>query len=175
MALRDQLVPESNLTKLQQEHLSEKDSRAIADVALGINTADAGRFLLKHVQFVSEPREKLTTYLQHGARYAPGSELGQLASFIQKHFAEDVDFQLAMFKSVQEGAGQKGNELDPAVRDWASELDERLFASADSKTLAWRNSPLKGHDPTDPWIVEKRRSSDGDTESPFICSLTPGG
>jgi putative heme-binding domain-containing protein len=175
MALRNQLLPEGNLAKLQQQQLDEKDSRAIADVALGVKTADSGRFLLKHVETYSEPREKLTAFLQHGARYAPGTEVGQLAGFIQKHFADDVDFQLAMFKSVQEGEGQKGNGLAPAVRDWASELDERLFAAADSKNLEWRNLPLKGHDSPNPWIVEKRRSADRNKDFEFLCSLTPGG
>jgi putative heme-binding domain-containing protein len=175
MALRNQVLPEANLARLQEEHLNEKDSRAIADVALGVKSAEAGRFLLKHVETYSEPREKLTAYLQHGARYAPGAEIGQLAGFIQKHFADDVDFQLAMFKSVQEGAGQKGNELAPAVRDWAADLDERLFAATDSKSLEWRNFAIKGHDSPDPWIVEKRHSADRNKESEFICSLMPNG
>jgi putative heme-binding domain-containing protein len=175
MALRNQLLPDGNLANLQQQNLNEKDSRAIADVALAVKTADSGRFLLKHIETYSEPREKLTAYLQHGARYAPGAEVGQLAGFIQKHFADDVDFQLAMFKSVQEGEGQRGNGLAPAVRDWASQLDERLFAAADRKNLQWDNFPVKGHDSPNPWIVEKRRSADRDKEADFICSLMPSG
>jgi putative heme-binding domain-containing protein len=175
MALRNQLVPEENIVKLRQQQLDEKDSRAIADVTLGVKSAEAGRFLLKHVETYSEPREKLTAYLQHGARYAPGEEIGQLAGFIQKHFPDDIDFQLAMFKSVQEGADQKGNELAPAVRDWAGDLDERLFADTDSKSLGWRNFGIKGHDSPDPWIVERRRSADRNKESDFICSLMPNG
>src|ERR1051326_311034 len=174
MALRNQLVPEGNLAKLEQDHLEKKDSRAIADVSSGLKSAEAGRFLVKYIEGCSEPREKIAAYLKHAARYAPGAELGQLAGFIQKHFADDLDFQLAMFKSVQEGAEQKGNELAPAVRDWGSELDERLFAATDSKALEWRNSPIKGYDPTDPWTVEKRRSADR-KQAQFISSLTPGG
>jgi putative heme-binding domain-containing protein len=175
MALRNQLSPDGNLANLQQQNLDENDSRAIADVALAVKTADAGRFLLNHIETYSEPREKLTAYLQHGARYAPGAEVGQLAGFLQKHFADDVDFRLAMFKSVQEGEGQRGNGLAPAVRDWASELDERLFAAADRKNLQWDNFPVKGHDSPNPWIVEKRRSADRDKEADFICSLMPSG
>jgi putative heme-binding domain, Pirellula/Verrucomicrobium type len=180
MALRNQLVPDENLAKLvlpgrgTSSALDEKDSRAIADVALGVKSAEAGRFLLKHVETYSEPREKLTAYLQHGARYAPGAEVGQLAGFIQKHFADDLDFQLAMFKSVEEGAGQKGNELAPGARDWAAELNERLFAATDDKSLEWRNFGIKGNDSPDPWIVVKRGSVD-DKESMFLCSLMPEG
>jgi putative heme-binding domain-containing protein len=175
MALRNQLLPEGNLAKLQQEQLDEKDSRAIADVTLGVQSADAGRYLLKHVEIYSEPREKLAAYLHHGVRYAPGSEVGQLTSFIQKHFADDVDFQLAMFKSVQEAEGQKGNGLAPAVRDWASDLDEKLFAAASSNNLEWRNLPIRGHNSSNPWIVEKRTSVDDNKDMEFLCSLTPGG
>jgi putative heme-binding domain-containing protein len=181
MALRNQLVPDENLAKLvlpargTTSALDEKDSRVIADVALGVKSAEAGRFLVKYIEGCSEPREKVAAYLKHAARYAPGVELGQLANFIEKQFADDLDFQLAMYKSAQEGASQKGNEVAPAVRDWASNLDERLFAATDNKALEWHNSPMKGHDPTDPWVVEKRTSSDGDKESEFLCSLAPGG
>jgi len=82
---------------------------------------------------------------------------------------------LAMFKSVQEGVGKKGNGLAGPVKDWALELDERLFAAGDSKTLEWRNLPAKGHDSPDPWIVQKRLSADRNQESEFLCSLMAGG
>src|SRR5439155_20315609 len=44
MALRNQLLPEGTLTRVQSSPLSEQDSRAIADAALGLKSAEAGKF-----------------------------------------------------------------------------------------------------------------------------------
>src|SRR5262249_32149236 len=112
MSLRNQLLPEENLLRFANSLTAEKDSRAIADVAIGVKSAPAGTFLLHHVQKYSEDQEKLTGYLRHAARYAPESELAGLASFTRTRFANDIDFQLALFKAIQEGAKQRGSELN---------------------------------------------------------------
>ncbi|MEY2429117.1 MAG: hypothetical protein QOJ40_2002, partial [Verrucomicrobiota bacterium] len=175
LALRDQLLPERNLARLQAQPLSAKNSAAIADVALGIKTAEVGTFLLQYIQNASEDREKLTAYLRHAVRYAPENQMGKLATFTRTKFAADIDFQLALFKSVQEGAAQRGSALDSAVRDWGAALAEQLFVSVDPNSLEWRNVPIKASDNTNPWFLEKRDSADGDKTSQFISSLSPGG
>ena len=207
MALRDQLLPEENLARLQNPPLNAKDSAAIADVALGIKTAEVGTFLLQYIQEASEgvfplspslPRrsrtkagegervgergpltsnthEKITAYLRHAARYAPESQMAKLAAFTRTKFADDIDFQLALFKSVQEGAAQRGSALDPAVREWGAALAEQLFVSVEPNSLEWRNVPMKAVDTTNPWFLEQRESADGDKTSQFISSLSPGG
>ena len=175
MALRDQLRPEDSLARLQRASLSESDASVIADVAVGIKSGEAGAFLLEHARRFTEPREKLTSYLRHVARYVPESALAELAAFTRAKFNDDLDFQLALFKSVQEGTAQRGAAMAAPVRQWGAELVERLLASIDVATLEWRNSPIKGGDTTNPWFLEKRASSDGDTKAQFISSLSPGG
>jgi putative heme-binding domain-containing protein len=175
MALRNQLLNDQNFARLMESPLTEKDSRAIADVAIGVKTARSGTFLLRHIQKYSEPRDKLTGYLRHAARYAPEFEMGELAAFTRKRFADDIDFQLALFKSIEEGTSQRGAALAPALHDWGAELAERLLVSVNPEALEWRNSPIKGGDTTNPWFLEKRESSDGDKNSRFISSLSPGG
>jgi putative heme-binding domain-containing protein len=175
IALRNQLLNEQTLARLIQSPLSEKDSRAIADIAPGIKSPLAGTLLLQHVQKYSEARDKLTTYLRHIARYGPEAGAAELAVFTRSRFADDIDFQLALFKSIEEGASQRGAMLAPALSDWGAELAERLLVSVNPAALEWRNSPTKGGDTTNPWFLEKRDSSDGDKNSQFICSLSPGG
>ena len=175
MALRDQLRPDGSLSRLQNPALSEADSRAIADAAVGLKSDEAGRFLLGHLQRFGEPRDNLTAYLRHAARYAPESNLSELAGFARSKFADDIDFQLALFRSIQEGTTQRGAALAPAVREWGAELAGRLLVSVDPAGLEWRNSPIKGGDTTNPWFLEKRNSSDGDKTAQFISSLSPGG
>jgi len=176
ISLRNQLLPLENFMRVQNAELSEADSRAIADVAVGVKTEGAGIFLLKHMQKFSESNDKLATYLRHASRYIPVEQMDALAKFTQQKFADDIDFQLTLFKSVQEGLAQRGAKLSAGVSEWGAELAEKMFASVDEKSLDWRNSPLKekNADATNPWFLETRDSADG-KKAQFICSLSPGG
>jgi len=175
MALRNQLIPEQNFRLIQNGELTEADARAIADVALGVKTPESGKFLLAHVQKYSQEREKLVESLKHAARFAPDSEMSTLANFTRTKFADDLDFQLTLFKSVQEGTSQRGSALNTNLYDWGAELAEHLLASIDEKSLEWRNSSVKGDDSANPWFLETRTSADGDKLSQFISSLSPAG
>jgi putative heme-binding domain-containing protein len=175
-ALRDQLKADGGFTRLMKDNLSEPDARAIADVAVAVPSAEAGAFLLRYVQKYSEKQETLANYLRHASRYVPEKELDALASFTRGKFADQLDFQLALFKSIQQGTEQRGASLSTGVRDWGAELAERLLASADERSLTWYNTAVEGMaNPANPWFLQKRVSADGDKESWFLCSLPPGG
>src|SRR5262249_44046016 len=56
MALRDQLRADSAWAELASGGWSERDARAIADVATGVPTAASAHYLLRHVGRVDEPQ-----------------------------------------------------------------------------------------------------------------------
>lgn len=170
MALRNQLRPLQIFPSN-----AFRNSKVIADVAVGVPTAASASFLLRHVQDYPEERERLTAYLRHIARYADDKDIPGLASFTQQRFADDLDLQLTLFKSIQEGTAQRGGEMPPALRSWGATLAGSLLAAIIPEVLDWRNSPIKGNDTTNPWMLETRQSADGDRNSQFICSLSPGG
>ncbi|MHB8520538.1 MAG: PVC-type heme-binding CxxCH protein [Limisphaerales bacterium] len=175
MALRNQLRPAENLARVPLSPWSEADEGAVADVALGVHTPEAGSFLLRHIQTYPESRETLEKDLRHIARYAPGSRMEDLARFTRQKFASDVDFQLALFKSIQQGAAQRGLPLGAGARDWGAEMAGRLLASIDRNSVAWVNTPIEGMTRTaNPWVLQKRRSADGDAASSFLSSLPLG-
>jgi len=174
MALRNQLSSEE-IFKAVTVSLSEEEQRIVADVAIAIKTETAAVFLLDHLNNVSKSQDKLQVTLRHIARYAPGSQLERLREFVREHFDRDLDFQLGLFKSIQEGIGQRGAVLSTALRVWASELAERLLASVNENSLEWYSVPIKGKESADPWFLQKRRSAGGGGEAQFICSLPPGG
>ncbi len=174
MSLRNQLLIAENFQRLLASPLSEADSRAVADVVVGVTNVAAGEFLLKHIQKFSESNEKTTDFLRIAARYAPESQMGELAKFTRTKFADDVDFQLALFKSVQEGMQQRGAKLDPAVAAWGAELAGKLLASVDPNSLDWRNIPYNKNDPANPWVLQERPCADGKTAT-VISSFSPGG
>lgn len=176
MALRNQLQSEGTFSRLPLANWTEADARAIADVAVGVGSAEAGSFLLTHVQQVTEGREVLSRYLRHAVRYISAAQADELAEFTRSKFADDLDFQLALFKAVQEGKGQQGGSLSKGCRAWGSELAEKLLTSTEQSSLMWQNTPVEGiTEIKNPWFVQKRASADGDKTSPFLCSLPPGG
>ncbi len=176
LALRNQLVPAGNLTRLLALNLSPADARVLADMALGVTNGEAGPFLLKHIQHSTENRESLTRYLRHAVQYISPEQVDEVATFTRARFADDADFQLAMFKSVQEGTAQRGAKLSAGAQSWGGELAEKLLASAQEETNTWSNTPVEGMaDTKNPWFVQKRASADGDKAASFLCSLPPGG
>ncbi len=158
MALRDSLAVAKEFSSLATD---ENTSRALADIAPAVTNAAAGSFLVAHLQKYSEPRDKTAAYLKHAARFVPEQDLDSLASFTRKKFADDVDRQLALFKSVQDGTAQRGATLSKGARDWGAELAAKLLSPAESEA-AWVNMPLDGAaDPRSPWGLQERACADG--------------
>jgi len=174
-ALRDQLRAPNILARLPLPKWSEADGRAIADVAVGVQSAEAGSFLLGHIQKFAEDRATMTRYLQHAVRFVPEKDLDTLANFTRAKFAGDVDLQLALFNSVQDGTAQRGSKLSAGARDWGVELAGKLLTST-ADTNSWHCAPLETmKESKNPWFVQQRASVDGDNTARFFCSLPPGG
>ena len=173
MALRNHLRGEGAFAVVKR--LSEADVNTVADVAVAVASAEAGAFLLDHIQRAEPPREKLTRYLRHIARHVPEDKVDSLAEVVRNRFAEDVDFQLTLFKSVQEGSAQRGSELTGVVRGWGANLARALLAVSEQK-FEWTHRALPGAtDTKNPWFMQRRASADGNSNARFLCSLPPGG
>ncbi len=173
MALRDQLRGEGAFATLPR-NFSELDSRAIADVAISVPSPEAGAFLLHHVEQFAEPAETLGKYLRHTAKYLPADGVDRLVQLARRQFANDIDNQLTMFKSVQEGIAQRGIALSPPAKSWGEEIAVSLLKTPES-AMTWRNTPIEGMKETkNPWIVQKRPCADGKSDR-FLSSLPPGG
>jgi putative heme-binding domain-containing protein len=175
MALRNQLQTPDGFQKLSSLSLSEADSRAIADVSVGVKSADAGSFVLKHIRRITEPRENLINYLRHAGRYAPEADLDALGEIVRAKFPGDPDAQFTSYKSVQDGFTKRGAGLSDGLRAWAANLAGQLLAPVDESRMPWVSVPVKGADSSEnPWTLEKRKSADGDRDSLFLSSLPAG-
>jgi putative heme-binding domain-containing protein len=129
MALRDQLRPAPSWANLPRP-LSERDERALADVALGVPTAEAADFLLAYLKHCSEPRERLANMVHHVARYGRAGITAPLLDYVRHRQPEDGPTQVALFHAIEHGTQERGGRLDDAVRAWAVELTGRLLSSA---------------------------------------------
>ena len=175
-ALRDQLNVESIFQELARSELTDAQTKAVAEVALGVKSVTAGSFLISYAQRAAPSGETFDSMLRHAARYAPESSLDTLAALARSRFVGAPDLQFSLLQSVQQGLEQRGVPLSPKLKTWGAELGETLVASVDQEALTWFNTPLEGIDnPANPWFLQKRTSADSNRTSLFLCSLPPGG
>lgn len=174
MALRNHLKAPGAFSHLESLHLDEPRAKLVADIAPGVPTGKSAAFLFSHVQRFSEPHDKLTTYLRHTARHVPEAQFDELASFIRQRFADDLELQFTLFKSVQDGLAQRDGKVTAGLRAWAADLVEKLLAPLDDAARPWLSSPLNEAPTDSPWILQTRKSADG-VETNFLSSLAPDG
>lgn len=174
LALRDLLARGDNLTALRKRDLTESAARAAAAVMVGIPSPDAGEFLLDHVQRHGESGTALIDQIRHAARLAPHTRNEELIQFARNRFPGNIDLRLDLFRSILDGAAQRGSNISPARRKWGGELSRELFTSIDDDSRSWQPFPIEGLKSADiPWFTQRRKSNDGDTNSIFLCSLPP--
>jgi putative heme-binding domain-containing protein len=182
-SLRDQLAPEENFRRLLDAKLSEADTHAIADIAIAVQSPAAATFLLRQLPELSKarnPSPPIADVLKHAARYAPESELGQLASFANARIPaaygleqyQEIERQFSLFKSVDDGLQQRGRARPEAIRAWGTNLVWKFFTALEGYH-SWTALPYEPN-PTDvPWDLETRAGTDG-RKRPLTSSLPHG-
>ena len=172
-ALRNQLEVLGGFSKVDSNN--ETDLRTAADVALGVATHESASFLLNFIQKFEVKKDLLIEYLRHIARHDDEGEGEGLVKLVQSKFSADIDFQLSLFKSLQDGTRQRGGELSESARQWGRAIATKLMEPLPARSL-WRNEPIPNvTNPKNPWFLQKRTSADGDQNSLFLSSLPPGG
>lgn len=115
MALRDQLrCPEAFAGTW-----SEADRHRLADVAPGVPTLPAARFLLDHIRQVNEPDPLLVRSVHHIARYGNADSDAELVAWARQHRPADDPFQASLLRAAHQGWLERGAPLHPTARQWA--------------------------------------------------------
>jgi putative heme-binding domain-containing protein len=135
MALRDQLQSADAWPQLAGETWNERDRQAIADVALGVPSAEAAAYLMAHLQRNDKAGDMRTQSVHHIARY--GSEVmpQQLLAFVRQKAGKNLGQQVDLFRAIQRGTQERGNQLAGPVRAWAVDLTGRLLASKNGRDV----------------------------------------
>ncbi len=134
MALRDTLIPRNNWEKLPTVSWTEKDSRAIADVCLGLRSAESAAFFLGHIQRWQEKKDIVTDYVHHIARYGSAGSGKKGLELARTKFKDDLQMQATLFKAVHRGLQERGTSIGASEQTWAKELVLRLIEAADLQT-----------------------------------------
>lgn len=172
IALRNQLREDKAWGAIAETTLSDNSTKILVGIAPGIANAGAGEFLLKHLDSLPADGEPRGKALRHIARYAPPEKLDALAEFVREKLSNDVDQQLSILDAVKQGIAQRGMQPSPAINRWAITLAGQVL----DEESGWSARPLDPFRPTrNPWFLQKRKSSDGNEEGMFLCSLPPGG
>ena len=170
-SIRDQLKVGQVFELLIAERLSDQDKGVLVDVSLGVTNAAAATFLLRQLPELSKsknPSPAVADILKHAARYAPESELDQLASFARARIPtaygveqyQEIERQFSLFKSVDEGLQQRGRARPEAIRAWGTNLVWKFFGALDSYH-SWTALPYEPNLTDVPWDIETRTGTDG--------------
>jgi putative heme-binding domain-containing protein len=129
MALRDNLRPASAWDHLPVAPWTEPDARAVADVAVGVPSAEAAAYLLAHLRRLPEEGARLAHYVHHVARYGSPKAEKALLVLARGLRPDDLGQQAALCRAVEQGTQERGAPLGEAARAWAAELTGKLLAS----------------------------------------------
>jgi putative heme-binding domain-containing protein len=129
MALRDQLRSADAWPQLAGEAWNERDRQAIADVALGVPSAEAAAYLMGYLHRNDEAGALRTQSVQHVARYGSTAIAKELLAFVRKPGAKNLGEQVDLFRALQRGTQERGDPLCEPARAWAVDLTGRLLAS----------------------------------------------
>lgn len=128
VALRNQLRPARTWETIKSETWSEKDARALADVALGVHTGEAATFLLAHVKEHRYPHERLTEFVHHVARHGTADEGKALVALARGSNPAALPQQAALLQAVERGTQERGGKLSSEAREWGGEVTAKLIA-----------------------------------------------
>jgi putative heme-binding domain-containing protein len=140
-SLRDQLRDASVMQWVLNQPWEERDARTLAELTRGVDLADAGRFLLKHLQRYPEPEEQLTKYARHAARLLSDGELDQLVGKLRKQAGGNPDLAFVLFQSIRDGRAQEGKKMSAGARAWGIELASDFLKTAPEPAGQWQVIP----------------------------------
>ena len=128
MALRDQLVPIDTWSAMP-EPLTGSDRRALADVSLGVPTAEASVFLLEFAIGGEADPADLPDLVAQIAHYGDDEARDAIRDWAREATTDHPRRALGLLRALQRGVQARGETLDDATRTWAEALARRFFDS----------------------------------------------
>jgi putative heme-binding domain-containing protein len=172
-SLRDQLLDTTVMVRVIEAQWSDAEVKRLADVAVAAKTEGSGAFLARVLGRLGSDQDLSARALAHASRYAPAGDVDGLVHVIRETSGVDLDRQLGLFRSIQQGLAQRGATLSPTLRAWAGELAPALLESV-SAGAAWSAQQSDGGLGSEiPWDLEERQCADG-VKARLMSSLPHG-
>jgi putative heme-binding domain-containing protein len=114
---------------------TERDTRAIADVATGVPSPEAAEFLLGHLEHFAEPQFNQLRYVYHIARYGQPDTAARLLTFARGDRAAPIKHHVELLKAIVQGNEASGSRPTKDVTAWGEDLMRQLLAPNDENDL----------------------------------------
>jgi putative heme-binding domain-containing protein len=115
--------------------LKAEDRPAVADVILGVPTADAAKYMMDAVDDFRKDSNRLPTLTHHIVRYGDAEVSRRLIAFARELEPQNKRLQAALFQAVEQGTQERGGKLSDDARVWGSALATDLLESRDVNEL----------------------------------------
>ena len=132
IALRNQLRDAAGWKAVLMAKFAEKDTRVIADVAVGVHSPESAAYLVAHLAAVSYPTERRAEFVHYAARYAGKDDAEKLVAWCKASDPKMLAHQSALARALLDGTQEKGATLSKEATAWISDLTERLLTSVDA-------------------------------------------
>jgi putative heme-binding domain-containing protein len=129
MALRDQFRTAAGWAALETGTWTERDRRDVADVATGVPSAAAARFLLGQLHREDQSGNQPERYVHHVARYGAKGTEHELTAFIDSQRSSGRLRQAELLKAVEQGIQERGARPAAETRNLARDVATALLDS----------------------------------------------
>ena len=185
-AVRDALRDEAVFRSVTRGELGSSRTRLVMGLCLSLKTPAAGVFVLRNLEHLEpEPPGRVREFLTFATRHVSRKSVAEVVAFARTRYASDIEFQLELLSSVQDGLAGRGVREAPAVRRWALALarellgvdeDGKLVGAATARSIAWTFVPYRGKpDRGNPWVLSTRRGSADGVARTLLYSSFPRG
>ena len=183
MALRN-LLRDPTLMKQIAANVNPEDVKLIAGICLGLGTPEAGDFLVSNLRALSDVEPAMfSEYIKFAVRYVSADTVAEITSIARQRFEGNADLQLTLLQACREGFSQRGSQLPPVIKAWATDVAGEFLDLKDGqlpprggRRISWAYVPHPESPESDNTFATSitRTSSDGMQNAPLISSFPRG-
>ncbi|KQS33219.1 PVC-type heme-binding CxxCH protein [Dyadobacter sp. Leaf189] len=164
LALRDNLKDRSIQWRLAGSKWTEAQLALMTRAMLDIPSSTLAAFVLDYTLTHEIYSEDLVRNLEYIGRHVSPYQLEKAIGLITSKFANDLETQLSLYKTIQAGVKQSGMEPGEKLVSWGTSLATRFLEGISESSEVWKNRPLaKTADAGNTWTVSEQ----------FLTDITP--
>jgi putative heme-binding domain-containing protein len=127
LVLRNLLRNENLMKQVVAREWKPGDATYLVDVIVGVPSEAAAIFLARYIDRSDWEGERLVRLYEHLARYTPASNLDNVIKTVSDKRSDDIDFQYAVFKGIQQGLARRGAKESAQLKSWGTTLAKDLL------------------------------------------------
>jgi putative heme-binding domain-containing protein len=127
LCLRNLLRDNDLMKQVATKSWNEEEAGFIAGTLVDVNSAEAAGFLANYLNQYSMPANKVRLAYQQIARYTPNAKLNDLITKAQNKKNPDIEVQASMFRGIQDGLAQRGEDTGNRLNAWGTQTAENLL------------------------------------------------